>query len=110
MLLYVTKPSTNVSETFVIGIAVYRIAADEGFIIDGDFAYFKRVVDSMNLPIDDIPLKADTLQQTVKGVYAKSFLDWKSDGMTGRRLSEYNDIHNIAQIFSQILADNRPKR
>ena len=91
-------------------IAVYRIAADEGFILDGDFKYFKHIVDEMGLPIADIPLKADTLEQTVKGVYDNSFIDWKSDSLTGRRLNEYNDIHHCAEVFAQILAENRPKR
>lgn len=91
-------------------IAIYRIAADEGFIIDGDFNHFKHIVEEMKLPIEDIPLKADTLAQTVKGVYAKSFVDWRSDGLSGRRLNEYNDIKHCAEVFKQILAENRPKR
>ena len=91
-------------------IAIYRIAADEGFIIDGQFSYFKHIVDTMNLPIENIPLKADTLEQTVKGVYANSFIDWKSDNLTGRRLNEYNDIHHCAEVFARILKENRPKR
>ena len=91
-------------------IAIYRIAADEGFIIDGQFRYFKHIVDTMNLPIENIPLKADTLEQTVKGVYANSFIDWKSDNLSGRRLNEYNDIHHCAEVFARILKENRPKR
>lgn len=91
-------------------ISIYRIAADEGFTIEGDFNHFKRMVDKMDLPIEDIPLKADTLAQTVKGVYAKSFVDWKSDGLAGRRLNEYNDIKHCAEVFKQILKENRPRR
>ncbi len=91
-------------------IAVYRITADEGFTIDGDFHYFKHIVDGMELPTADIPLKADTLAQTIKGVYASSFADWKSDGLSGRRLNEYNDIHHCAEVFAKILAENRPRK
>ena len=91
-------------------IAVYRITADEGFTIDGDFHYFKHIVDGMELPTADIPLKEDTLAQTIKGVYASSFADWKSDGLSGRRLNEYNDIHHCAEVFAKILAENRPRK
>lgn len=91
-------------------ISIYRIAADECFVIDGDFRQFKRIIDGMNLPISDIPLKADTLEQTVRGVYANSFVDWNSDSLTGRRLNEYNDIKHCAEIFKRILEENRPKR
>ena len=90
-------------------ISIYRIAADEGFTIDGDFWYFKHIIDGMKLPIEDISLKASTLEQTVKGVYANSFADWKSDGLSGRRLNEYNDIRHCAEVFAKILAENRPK-
>ena len=90
-------------------ISIYRIAADEGFTFDGEFRYFKHIIDGMKLPIENIPLKSDTLEQTVKGVYANSFADWKSDGLSGRRLNEYNDIRHCAEVFAKILAENRPK-
>ena len=64
----------------------------------------------MGLSIADIPLKADTLEQTVRGVNAKSFIDWDSEGMTGKRLKEYEDIKHCAEVFKRILEENRPKR
>ncbi|MBR2238113.1 MAG: type I restriction endonuclease subunit R [Prevotella sp.] len=91
-------------------IAVYRIAADEGFTIDGDFRYFKHIVDGMNLQNCKVVLKSDTLEKNVKGVYDMSFVDWSANGLFGKNLDEYNDIHHCAEVFLQILSDNRPKK
>ena len=41
-------------------IAIYRIAADKGFIIEGDFAYFKRIIDDMQISNLPVPLKIAT--------------------------------------------------
>ena len=41
-------------------IAIYRIAADKGFIIEGDFAYFKRIIDDMQISNLPVPLKINT--------------------------------------------------
>ena len=91
-------------------VAVYRIAADEGFTIDGDYRYFKHIVDGMNLQICNVALNIDTLEKSVKGVYGMSFVDWSDNGLSGKNLDEYNDIHHCSEIFLKILSDNRPKR
>lgn len=52
-------------------IAIYRIATDKGFIIEGDFAYFKRIIDDMQISNLPVPLKIELLQSSIKDVYAK---------------------------------------
>ena len=41
-------------------IAIYRIAADKGFIIEGDFAYFKRIIDDMQIYNPQIQISAES--------------------------------------------------
>ena len=91
-------------------IAVYRIAADEGFTIDGYYRYFRHIVDGMNLQNCKIALNIETLERSIKGVYGMSFVDWSDNGLSGKNLDEYNDIHYCAEVFLKILSDNRPKR
>ena len=91
-------------------LSVYRIAADEGFTIDDDYRYFKHIVDGMNLSNCKVPLNIDTLERSIKGVYSESFVDWNGDGLVGKSLDEYNDIHHCSEVFLNILSDNRPKR
>ena len=91
-------------------IAVYRIAADEGFTIDGDYRYFKHIVDGMNLSNCKAPLNIDSLERSIKGVYSDSFVDWSESGLAGKSLDEYNDIKQCAEAFLKILSDNRPKK
>ena len=91
-------------------LSVYRIAADEGFIIEGDFSYFKQVVDRMNLPECNVPLNIETLERKVQGIYGMSFAEWNNDGLSERQLTEYNDSHHCAEVFLKILSENRPKR
>ena len=91
-------------------IAIYRIAADEGFTIDGDFRYFKHIVDGMNLPNSKIALNIETLEKSVEGVYANSYVDWSNNGLLGKKLDEYNDISHCAEVFLKIIMKNRPKK
>ena len=99
------KPKRDIN-----GIIQCRTAIDQESCVYADNVRELRQHEYDNqVPIADIPLKADTLEQTVKGVYDNSFIDWKSDSLTGRRLNEYNDIHHCAEVFAQILAENRPK-
>lgn len=91
-------------------LSVYRIAADEGFIIEGDFRYFKHIINDMNLSDCKVVLNIDTLERSVKGIYSTSFTDWNSDTLFGKNLDEYNDIHHCAEVFLQILCENRPKK
>ena len=90
-------------------VAVYRIAADEGFTIDGDYRYFKHIVDGMNMQNCNVTLNIDTLERSVKGVYGMTFVDWSDNGLSGKDLDEYNDIYHCAEVFFKILSDNRPK-
>ncbi len=91
-------------------IAVYRIATDEGFAIDGDFGYFKQMIDGMNLTNCPLPLNIEALERGIKGVYSTSFVDWSANGLAGKSLDEYNDIRHCAKVFLQILTENRPKK
>lgn len=90
-------------------IAIYRIAADEGFTIDGDFKYFKHIVDRMSLQSCKVALNIDKLEKNVKGIYGISFVDWSDNGLSGKNLDEFNDIKQCAEVFLKILSDNRPK-
>ena len=90
-------------------IAIYRIAADKGLIIEGDFAYFKRIIDDMQISNLPVPLKIESLQSSIKDVYAKDFEDWTSDGLSGRKLAEYEDIRKCADAFAGIVENNTQK-
>ena len=90
-------------------IAIYRIAADKGLIIEGDFAYFKRIIDDMQISNLPVPLKIESLQSSIKDVYAKDFEDWTSDGLSGRKLAEYEDIKKCADAFAGIVENNTQK-
>lgn len=84
--------------------SIYRIAADFCFVtIDGDYSLFKRQIDSMG--INDLPYKLDVkyLEDHNKGVYAKHFDDWTSEGLIGGKLMEYNDIKQFADGFREIV-------
>lgn len=83
--------------------AIYRIAADLGFIIDGDYAYFKQKIDEMG--IEDLPYTFDTsyLESLNNGVYALHIDDWTDEGLMERKLIEYNDIKNFADAFRALV-------
>ena len=87
-------------------IAIYRIAADKGFIIEGDFAYFKRIIDDMQINNLPVPLKIESLQSSIKDVYAKDIEDWTDDNLSGKKLSEYEDIKKCADAFAKIVGNN----
>ena len=83
--------------------AIYRVAVDYGFTIDGDYSYFKTVVDGMNL--SDLPytLTPNFLTNHHVGIYTKDLKDWASEGLEGKELSEYEDIKNCADVFETIV-------
>ena len=87
-------------------IAIYRIAADKGFIIEGDFAYFKRIIDDMQINNLPVPLKIESLQSSIKDVYAKDIEDWTDDNLSGKKLAEYEDIKKCADAFAKIVGNN----
>jgi type I restriction enzyme R subunit len=89
--------------------AVYRIAADKGFVIDGDYRYFKQIIDGMSLT--NVPeLKADTIEKLNKGVYAQAFEDWSPNGLLGKDLSAYNEIHLCGEKFMKIIDAKIPQK
>lgn len=83
--------------------AVYRIATDYGFVIDGDYDYFKKVIDDMQLPDLPYALTTSVLRNANKGVYAQNIQDWNSNGLEGKNLAEYDDIKNCADTFEIII-------
>ena len=86
-------------------IAIYRIAADYGLAIDGDFSYFNQKVSEME--ITGLPnLPNNYLENHIKNRYSRSFEDWTSDGLDGKELQEYNDIKNCAVKFESIVKRN----
>ena len=89
--------------------AVYRIAADKGFVIDGDYRYFKHIIDGMSLT--NVPeLKADTIEKLNKGVYAQAFEDWSPNGLLGKDLSAYNEIYLCGEKFMKIIDAKIPQK
>ena len=87
-------------------IAIYRIAADKGFIIEGDFAYFKRIIDNMQISNLPVLLKIESLQSSIKDVYAKDIEYWTDNNLSGKKLAEYEDIKKCADAFAKIVGNN----
>lgn len=83
--------------------AIYRVAVDYGFTIDGDYSYFKAVIDGMNL--QDLPytLTPNFLSNHHVGIYTKDLKDWTSEGLEGKVRSEYEDIKKCADVFEAIV-------
>lgn len=83
--------------------AIYRVAVDYGFTIDGDYSYFKAVIDGMNL--QDLPytLTPNFLSNHHVGIYTKDLKDWTSEGLEGKERSEYEDIKKCADVFEAIV-------
>lgn len=76
-------------------IAIYRIAADMGFIIEGDYAYFKSIIDNMQRETLNIPLTTAYLEKAIKGLYATNIEDWTNEGLSPKELAEYEDLSLI---------------
>lgn len=83
--------------------SIYRITADYGFIIDGDYPYFKQKIDEMG--IKDLPysFSVDFIEHENQGVYAQHIDDWNSDGLVGSKLVKFNDIKKFADGFREIV-------
>jgi type I restriction enzyme R subunit len=88
--------------------SIYRVAADYGFVIDGDYQFFKDIVDRM--AIQNLPgtLSVGLVKRLNSGVYEKSLEDWTSEGLTGRSLQEFEDIQQCAKAFEQIVKESIP--
>ncbi len=58
--------------------------------------------------ITEIPsrINSDILSRLNTGVYAKDFGEWSSEGLTGRKLIEYQDIYACAERFRDIVKQN----
>lgn len=85
--------------------SLFRIAADYGFVLDGELGYgqFKRFVDGMGLRYVPGQLTENLLSRFNKGIYMKNFREWTSDGLEGRKLSEYEDLRNVCEVFRDIV-------
>ena len=83
--------------------SIFRISADRGFVIDKDYGQFKRFIDSMHLEGLPEGLSVSLLERLNTGIYAESFVDWTADGLSGRKLSEYLDIHRVAEAFNKTI-------
>lgn len=83
--------------------SLFRIAADHGFVIDGTPGYeqFKRFVDAMNLRDQPAPLTVSVLERYNVGIYAQDFSEWTSEGLTGNKLKEFDDIKQVAELFKE---------
>ena len=85
--------------------AVYRIAADYGFVIDGDYDYFKKIIDEMHIANLPYALSTEILRNSNKGVYARHISDWSNEGLEGKALTEYTDIKKCADAFEVIVKE-----
>ena len=90
-------------------IAVYRVAADMGFVIEGDYGYFKDFVDSLDLNYMPVILNISSLARAIEGVYAADKADWTSEGLQGKKFSEYQDIKLCLDSFENIVNENVAK-
>ncbi len=86
--------------------AIYRVAVDYGFTIDGDYSYFKNVIDGMNLHHLPYTLTPNFLDHHHVGIYTKDLKDWTGDGLEGKELSEYEDIKKCADVFETIVKNH----
>lgn len=85
--------------------AIYRIVVDYGFAIEGDYGYFKKKIDEMELRNLPYALSSNFLSNNNVGIYAKDIKEWTSEGMEGRKLAEYEDIKKCADAFEVIVED-----
>lgn len=90
--------------------SIYRIAADFGFVIDGDYAYFKSIIDKMQLNNLPAALTHEFLDRANTGIYAHNHDDWTNVGLTGRHLRDFEDIKHCAEAFKKIVEENIPKK
>ncbi len=83
--------------------AIYRVAADYGFIIDGDYAYFQHKIDEMK--IEDLPYKPNAayIEEKNQGVYAGHLDEWDGNDIFGRKQAEFADIKQFALAFREIV-------
>jgi type I restriction enzyme R subunit len=91
-------------------IAVYRVAADMGLIIDGDFKYFKSIIDRMQIDTLSIPLSISYLEKTIKDTYAMNIENWTNDGLSEKKSIEYEDIKRCVDAFAKIVEMNIPRK
>ena len=86
-------------------IAIYRIAADRGFTIENDYAYFMHIMNIIGrdtLPAVDVSF----LEKKITGVYAQNISDWSADGLLESKLAEYADVKQCADAFLKIVESN----
>lgn len=65
-----------------------------------------RIIDDMQISNLPVPLKIESLQSSIKDVYAKDIEDWTDNNLSGKRLAEYEDIKKCADAFVKIVENN----
>ena len=90
--------------------SIYRIAADFGFVIDGDYTYFKSFIDKMLLNNLPVVLTHEFLDKANTSIYAQNYDDWTNIGIIGHKLQEFEDIKHCAEAFKKIVEENIPKK
>ena len=91
-------------------IAIYRVAADLGLTIDGDFAYFKRIIDQMQIAHLPTALKTDFLEKSIKGVYARNLMDWSREDFTDRNPTGFKEVKSCADSFWKVTVETMNQR
>ena len=81
-----------------------------GLIIDGDFKYFKSIIDRMQIDTLSIPLSISYLEKTIKDIYAMNIENWTDDGLSEKKLIEYEDIKRCVDAFVKIVEMNIPRK
>ena len=90
-------------------MAIYRISADYGLVIDGDYRYFVDKVSSLQLEGFPKLLAADRLEKLDQSLYGKKYDDWSNEGLTGRKLSEYKNMLACANAFKELVVAGMEK-
>ena len=81
-----------------------------GLIIDGDFKYFKSIIDRMQIDTLSIPLSISYLEKTIKDTYAMNIENWINDGLSEKKSIEYEDIKRCVDAFAKIVEMNIPRK
>ena len=90
--------------------SIYRIAADYGFVKEGDYAAFKRYINMMELPYIPHDFTETVLARLDSGVYQRPLAVWSDEGLDARKRLVYNDIKACAEAFETIVKGNISKR
>ena len=83
-------------------IAIYRVAADRGFIKDGDFTSFEQMINRIQL--SGLPtLHINQLEKSIQGIYTLPLNKWTDNRLQGKELRVFEDIKRCAEAFARIV-------